>query len=161
MTFLFCTPVILYSLHSNTYTIRHFSPFLLLPSQFSVFSYLCILVFSYLFILIPLLSRIHTLFIYFKPLARVYARAFQQRFCFFAVTSVTHKEKVGFHPSFSRHGITRASSVLLIWLNENVGGKTAILGDYKSEKSPNVIVFSSVFSAFGTPIFKNTQEKYS
>ena len=27
---------------------------------------------------------------------------------------------VGFHPSFSRHGITRASSVLLIWLNENV-----------------------------------------
>ena len=27
----------------------------------------------------------------------------------------------GFHPSFSRHGITRASSVLLIWLNENVG----------------------------------------
>ena len=26
----------------------------------------------------------------------------------------------GFHPSFSRHGITRASSVLLIWLNENV-----------------------------------------
>ena len=29
-------------------------------------------------------------------------------------------ENVGFHPSFSRHGITRASSVLLIWLNENV-----------------------------------------
>mgnify|MGYP005885966499 FL=1 len=29
----------------------------------------------------------------------------------------------GFHPSFSRHGITRASSVLLIWLNENVGKK--------------------------------------
>ena len=27
---------------------------------------------------------------------------------------------VGFHPSFSRHGITRASSLLLIWLNENV-----------------------------------------
>ena len=27
---------------------------------------------------------------------------------------------LGFHPSFSRHGITRASSVLLIWLNENV-----------------------------------------
>ena len=27
---------------------------------------------------------------------------------------------VGFHPSFSRHGITRASSVLLICLNENV-----------------------------------------
>ena len=27
---------------------------------------------------------------------------------------------VGFHPSFSRHGITRVSSVLLIWLNENV-----------------------------------------
>ena len=26
----------------------------------------------------------------------------------------------GFHPSFSLHGITRASSVLLIWLNENV-----------------------------------------
>ncbi len=32
-------------------------------------------------------------------------------------------ENVGFHPSFSRHGITRASSVLLIWLNENVGKK--------------------------------------
>ena len=31
------------------------------------------------------------------------------------------KRNVGFHPSFSRHGITRASSVLLIWLNENVG----------------------------------------
>ena len=30
------------------------------------------------------------------------------------------KRNVGFHPSFSRHGITRASSVLLIWLNENV-----------------------------------------
>ena len=30
-------------------------------------------------------------------------------------------KNVGFHPSFSRHGITRASSVLLIWLNENVG----------------------------------------
>ena len=29
-------------------------------------------------------------------------------------------EKIGFHPSFSRHGITRASSILLIWLNENV-----------------------------------------
>ena len=29
-------------------------------------------------------------------------------------------ENLGFHPSFSRHGITRASSVLLIWLNENV-----------------------------------------
>ena len=29
-------------------------------------------------------------------------------------------KNVGFHPSFSRHGITRASSVLLIWLNENV-----------------------------------------
>ena len=29
----------------------------------------------------------------------------------------------GFHPSFSRHGITRASSALLIWLNENVGKK--------------------------------------
>ena len=29
----------------------------------------------------------------------------------------------GFHPSFSRHGITRASSVLLIWLNEIVGKK--------------------------------------
>ena len=28
--------------------------------------------------------------------------------------------KVGFHPSFSRYGITRTSSVLLIWLNENV-----------------------------------------
>ena len=91
------------------------------------------------------------------------ARAFQQRFCFFAVTSVTHKEKVGFHPSFSRHGITRASSVLLIWLNENVGGKTAILGDYKSEKSPNVIVFSSVFSALEHPFVKthkrNTHNK--
>ena len=32
-------------------------------------------------------------------------------------------KKFGFHPSFSRHGITRASSVLLIWLNENVGKK--------------------------------------
>ena len=31
-----------------------------------------------------------------------------------------HNAYVGFHPSFSRHGITRASSVLLIWLNENV-----------------------------------------
>ena len=25
-----------------------------------------------------------------------------------------------FHGTFSRHGITRASSVLLIWLNENL-----------------------------------------
>lgn len=32
----------------------------------------------------------------------------------------TFIDRVGFHPSFSRHGITRASSVLLIWLNENV-----------------------------------------
>ena len=32
----------------------------------------------------------------------------------------------GFHPSFSRHGITRASSVLLIWLNENVLFQSAI-----------------------------------
>ena len=31
------------------------------------------------------------------------------------------EQNVGFHPSISRHGITRASSVLLIWLNENVG----------------------------------------
>ena len=30
------------------------------------------------------------------------------------------EQNVEFHPSFSRHGITRASSVLLIWLNENV-----------------------------------------
>ncbi len=29
-------------------------------------------------------------------------------------------ENVGFHPSFSRHGITQASSIMLIWLNENV-----------------------------------------
>ena len=152
--------MILYSLHSNTYTLQHFSPFLLLPSQFSVFSYLCILLFSCLCIRIPLLSRIHTLFIYFRP-SRVYARAFQQRFCFFAVTSVTHKEKVGFHPSFSRHGITRASSVLLIWLNENVGGKTAILGTIKAKKSPNVIVFSSVFSVLETPICQTTHKKNS
>ena len=34
---------------------------------------------------------------------------------------------VGFHPSFSRHGITRASSVLLIWLNENVLFPTLVL----------------------------------
>ena len=27
---------------------------------------------------------------------------------------------VGFHPSFSRHGIIKASYILLIWLNENV-----------------------------------------
>ena len=30
------------------------------------------------------------------------------------------KTNVPFHGTFSRHGITRASSVLLIWLNENV-----------------------------------------
>ena len=35
-------------------------------------------------------------------------------------TQDERKSLVGFHPSFSRHGITRASSVLLIWLNENV-----------------------------------------
>ena len=29
-------------------------------------------------------------------------------------------ENVPFHGTFSRHGITRASSVLLIWLNEKV-----------------------------------------
>ena len=28
--------------------------------------------------------------------------------------------KVPFHGTFSRHGITQTSSVLLIWLNENV-----------------------------------------
>ena len=33
--------------------------------------------------------------------------------------SAHYPQKVGFHPSFSRHGITPASSVLLIWLNEN------------------------------------------
>ena len=30
------------------------------------------------------------------------------------------QQNVLFHSTFSRHGITRASSVLLIWLNENV-----------------------------------------
>ena len=29
-------------------------------------------------------------------------------------------EKVGFHPSFSRHGKAQASLALLIWLNEKV-----------------------------------------
>ena len=29
-------------------------------------------------------------------------------------------ENVGFHPSFSRHGRIKASFILLIWLNENV-----------------------------------------
>ena len=29
-------------------------------------------------------------------------------------------QKVEFHSTFSRHGITEASSILLIWLNENV-----------------------------------------
>ena len=36
------------------------------------------------------------------------------------VLFVVKREIIGFHPSFSRHGITQASSVLLIWLNENV-----------------------------------------
>ena len=40
--------------------------------------------------------------------------------CHSFVCFVWLNEIVGFHPSFSRHGITRASSVLLIWLNENV-----------------------------------------
>ena len=30
------------------------------------------------------------------------------------------KRKVGFHPTFSRHGIAQASLALLIWLNEKV-----------------------------------------
>ena len=30
-------------------------------------------------------------------------------------------ENVGFHPTFSRQGITRINSVLLLWLNEKVG----------------------------------------
>ena len=38
----------------------------------------------------------------------------------YKVNKYWEQEYVGFHPSFSRHGITRASSVLLIWLNENV-----------------------------------------
>ena len=47
------------------------------------------------------------------------------------------KEKLGFHPSFSRHGITRASSVLLIWLKENV----------------HFFSFFSLFGAISTPIY--------
>lgn len=49
---------------------------------------------------------------------------------------------VGFHPSFSRHGITRASSVLLIWLNENVPLLPSIK---EQEKHVDRIVFSMRF----------------
>ena len=31
------------------------------------------------------------------------------------------EKRVGFHPTFSRQGITDASIVLRFWLNENVG----------------------------------------
>ena len=44
---------------------------------------------------------------------------------------------VGFHPSFSRHGITRASSVLLIWLNENVRSRGSPL---RRELTPNPLL---------------------
>ena len=34
---------------------------------------------------------------------------------------LSRRDIVGFHPTFSRHGIVQASLTLLIWLNENVG----------------------------------------
>ena len=33
---------------------------------------------------------------------------------------LSRRDIVGFHPTFSRHGIVQASLTLLIWLNENV-----------------------------------------
>ena len=57
---------------------------------------------------------------------RVRARAFQQRCCFFAVTSVTHGEKVG--------------------------GKTTKFCTIKAKKMPYFIIFSSIFSSIETLI---------
>ena len=56
-----------------------------------------------------------------KTLVLTYARAREiQRKSHLSFCNSSHyPQKVGFHPSFSRHGITPASSVLLIWLNEN------------------------------------------
>lgn len=53
------------------------------------------------------------------------------KFTYFSGQSCRPTERnevlVGFHPSFFRHGITRASSVLLIWLNENVRSRRSPL----------------------------------
>ena len=54
-----------------------------------------------------------------------------------APATETASVNVGFHPSFSRHGITRASSVLLIWLNENVPTPSATQGGMTGGSASN------------------------
>ena len=51
-------------------------------------------------------------------------------------------ENVGFHPTFSRHGIAQASLALLIWLNENVDIKSFKL-DTTFQSPPKRISFSA------------------
>ena len=57
-------------------------------------------------------------------------------YCLWAVRLLL--KTVGFQPTFSRHGSGRASSVLLIWLNENgrceEAGSCALFWDKKSSK---------------------------
>ena len=40
--------------------------------------------------------------------------------CIGIIESFLLGKNLGFHPTFSRHGIAQASLALLIWLNENV-----------------------------------------